>query len=469
MKTKRFAAMLLAILMLLAVLPVISQADYTGTYYTSNGYNVNTLLSQTGTTLFNNLQTLMTNTHTHVTSYAEIRSLFINSDADPSTSGNIILCYSGASVNGTWDNGTTFNREHVWPQSQGTFTTSDAGADLHHIRPENQSVNSARSNYPAAWIDTATKELTYNNQGTQSYINTSIGEFEPRDEFKGDMARIYFYVACRWGENLNNPVEDDTYETLLEWNLLDPVDDWEMARNNYVETVQGNRNVFIDYPEFGRLIYGTSTNGYNYTVLTSGDYTYYVKNGSATIVSYNGTATTLSVPTTLGGYTVNKIGCAAFANNSRLTSVTIPACVTTIGTYAFFNDTSLNTVYIGSGSKLFERRAFRDCTALKKMYFYGQAPTFEAEGRPDNDIRQRERHRSLRLQDVLRQRPERLDERHMDGLQRHVRLYHDHLVRRRRAHERPYAHSRRDERAHSHSDPDARHRRGGLRARYRYR
>ena len=383
MMTKRITAFIVAMIMLLCVLPVITAADerdYSGTYYTSNGYNVSTLLSQTGTTLFNNLQTLMTDTHTHITTYNEIRYLFVNSDADLSNSGNIILCYSGASVNGTWDSGTTFNREHVWPQSQGTFTTSNAGADLHHIRPENGTVNSTRSNYPAAWIDTATKELTYNNQGTQSYIHSTIGEFEPRDEFKGDMARIYFYVACRWGEDLTNPVEDDTFETLLEWNLLDPVDDWEMARNNYVQTLQGNRNVFIDYPEFGRLIYGTSTNGYNYTVLTDGDYTYYVKNGYATIVSYSGSATTLSIPTTLGGYTVNAIGCAAFANNSTLTTVTIPSCITTVGTYAFFNDTSLTTVYVGSGSKTFERRAFRDCANLKSMYFYGAAPSFEAEG-----------------------------------------------------------------------------------------
>ncbi len=380
MNAKRLLAVFTAILMLLAIMPVSVLADYTGTYYTSNGYNVDTLLSQSGTTLFNNLKTLMTNTHTHITSYNEIRYLFVNSDADPSTSGNIILCYSGASVNGTWDSGSTYNREHVWPQSLGSFTTSNAGSDLHHIRPENGSVNSSRSNHLMSWIDTATKEITYNGSGTQSYINTTYDQFEPRDEFKGDAARIYFYLACRWGEDLTSPVYDDTFETLLEWNLLDPVDDWEMARNDYVQTLQGNRNVFIDYPEFGRLIYGDSTNGYNYTVLTSGDYTYYVKNGSAVIVSYSGSASTLSIPSALGGYTVTGIGCAAFANNSSLTTVTIPSSVTTVGTYAFYNDSNLTTVYVGSGSKTFERRAFRDCTKLKSMYFYGAAPSFEVEG-----------------------------------------------------------------------------------------
>ena len=391
MRNRKLWAILLSAAMLLALLPAanISVAKAIPSapvvraetaYYTDNGYNVETLLSESGTQLFNDLQTLMTNTHTHITSYSEIRDMFAGSDADPAVAGNIILCYSGASVNGSWDSGVTFNREHVWPQSKGTFGTSNAGADLHHIRPENQSVNSVRSNYPMAWIDTATRELTYNNAGIQSYVDTSNDLFEPRDEFKGDVARIYFYVACRWGEDLTQPVSDTTFATLLEWNLLDPVDSLELARNEYVYSVQGNRNVFIDYPEFGRLIYGDSTNGFDYTVLVDGDYSYYVENGSAVIVSYNGSAANVEIPSSLGGNTVTKIGCAAFANNSSLTAVTIPESVTSVGAYAFFNDPALTAVYVGSGSKTFERRAFRDCAQLSGIYFYGQAPSFEAEG-----------------------------------------------------------------------------------------
>ncbi len=385
---RKLLAIFVAVMMLFTAIPsfvsannVAGERDYTGTYYSSNGYNVNTLLGKTGTALFNDLQTLMTDTHSHVTTYNEIKYMFIGSDADPAAAGNIILCYSRASVDGNWDNGVTFNREHVWPRSLlSPAENANAGADLHHLHPENQSVNSTRSNYPAAWIDTATKQLTYNNQNTGSYINTTSGTFEPCDEFKGDMARVYFYVATRWGQDLTAPVDDDTFATLIEWNLLDPVDQFEENRNDYVYSVQGNRNVFVDYPEFGRLIYGSSENGYNYTLLTSGDYTYYVKNGGAVIASYKGSASSVTVPSSLGGYTVTGIGTAAFANNSALTTVSIPASVTSIGTYAFAHDANLTTVFVGTGSKTFERRAFRACPNLKYMLFYGQAPTFRNEG-----------------------------------------------------------------------------------------
>ena len=386
MITKRLAALFAAIIMLVSVLPAARANTAEGpvraddSYYTDNGYSVSALLAESGDTLKTDLANLMTNTHSHVTTYSEIRYMFTGSDADPAVPGNILLCYSGASVNGAWDSGTTYNREHVWPKSKGTFTDSNAGADLHHIRPESSTVNSPRSNFDAGWIDTALRELVYDNAGTQNYVLPASDLFEPRDGFKGDLARIYFYVAVRWGEDLTAPVADDTFKTLLEWNLLDPVDSLEIARNEYVYSVQGNRNVFIDYPEFARLVYGSSDNGFDYTLLTDGDYCYYVENGSAVIASYSGSASAVTVPETLGGYTVSAIGCAAFANNPRLTSVTIPACVTKIGSYAFYNDTSLASVTIGSGSKTFARRAFHNVPALTAMYFEGQAPSFEAEG-----------------------------------------------------------------------------------------
>ncbi|MBQ7061232.1 MAG: endonuclease, partial [Clostridia bacterium] len=386
---KSLIALALALCMLFAVLPVYGlhweyavPADYTGSYYSDNGYSVETLLSESGSALFNDLNTLMTQTHTHVTSYNEIRNMFVGSDADPDTAGNIILFYSGASVNGAWDSGATYSREHVWPASLGTFSNNNAGADLYHIRPENQTVNGGRNNYPMAWVDTADTELQYDGSGIHCYVGTSDGAkvFEPRDEVKGDVARIYFYIAARWEEDLTAPVYDDTFKTLLEWNILDPVDAFEAARLEYVYSVQGDRNVFIDYPEFGRLIYGDSANGFDYTPVTEGDYTYYISGGAATVLSYNGSAAEVEIPSALGGYPVTAIGCAAFANNSALTCVTIPAAVSNIGSYAFYNDPALTSVYVGAGAKTFERRAFRNCPALTGVYFAGEAPVFLDEG-----------------------------------------------------------------------------------------
>ncbi len=382
---KKLTALVIAALVLLAVLPAAAgtRSDaraYTGSYYSDNGYSVDALLSKTGSALKNDLASLMTATHTHITSYSEIRDLFYGSDADPDIPGNILLCYSGASVSGAWDAGATYNREHVWPKSLGTFNTSNAGADLHHIRPEDQAVNSARGNHLMGWTDTATSRLSYNGQPIDAWINSSTDVFEPRDGFKGDTARIYFYVAVRWGEDLTSPVSDDTFETLLEWNIIDPVDSLEMARNDYVYSVEGNRNVFIDYPEFGRLIYGSAENGFDYTPASDGDYTYFVRNGSAVITGYTGSAAELALPASIGGYPVTGVGCAAFAGSDTLVSVTVPAGVTDIGPYAFFNCSSLERVYMGSGAKTVERRAFRSCPNLKGMYFNGPAPVFTGEG-----------------------------------------------------------------------------------------
>lgn len=382
---KKLLALVTAVILLAAVLPAaagarITDRGYTGSYYSDNGYSVDALLAKNGSALKADLAGLMTRTHTHITSYSEIRDLFYGSDADPDTPGNILLCYSGASVNGAWDSGVTYNREHVWPKSLGTFNTSNAGADLHHIRPEDQAVNSARGNRLMGWTDTATSRLSYNGQPIDAWVSSTANTFEPRDGFKGDTARIYFYVAVRWGEDLTGPVSDDTFETLLEWNIIDPVDSLEMARNDYVYSVEGNRNVFIDYPEFGRLVYGSAENGFDYAPLTDGDYTYFVRDGAAVIIGYNGSSAELVLPASIGGYPVAGIGCAAFAGSDTLVSVTIPAGVTQIGPYAFFNCTALQRVYMGSGAKTVERRAFRACPNLTGMYFNGPAPAFTGEG-----------------------------------------------------------------------------------------
>ena len=201
----------------------------------------------------------------HQLEYQETRSMYKYSDADPDISGNLILFYCRHSVNGTWDAGNTYDREHVWPQSLGGFGTSGAGADLHHLRPTSPTINSTRGNKPYGVVkggSYSSIKATYN--GT-NYLGGYYTDkyFEPLDEVKGDVARIIMYLVTRYSEletrfsnASTSSFKDCSYETMLEWHELDPVDDLERARNEYVYTVQYNRNAFIDHPEYASLIWG---------------------------------------------------------------------------------------------------------------------------------------------------------------------------------------------------------------------
>lgn len=199
-------------------------------YYNANGKNGNELKIALRGIISSNIK--------HVETYGELRYDIPLSDADPNKKGNIILLYTGLSVSAAWDGGNTWNREHVWPQSLGWFSTSDAGADLHHIRPTNPSENSSRGN---------------KKYGT----STSSGYYEPRDEVKGDVARIIFYLMVRYQEADNYTFKSvaESKELLLEWNTMDPVDAFEMNRNEVAYSIQGNRNPFIDHPECAELIW----------------------------------------------------------------------------------------------------------------------------------------------------------------------------------------------------------------------
>lgn len=204
-----------------------------------------------------------------VLSYAQAYDALIETDRDPNNPSNVLLFYTNRSVNGPaqYDGGNGWNREHVWAKSHGDFGTSNGpGTDIHHLRPEDVSVNSDRGH------------LDFDNGGAPH--PEAIGckydsdSFEPRDEVKGDVARIIFYMAVRYeGENGEIDLEladkVNTYptptlgklSTLLEWNELDPVSEFEMTRNNVIyEKYQHNRNPFIDHPEWASSIWGTSPN-----------------------------------------------------------------------------------------------------------------------------------------------------------------------------------------------------------------
>ena len=202
--------------------------------------------------------------HTKV-SYATVWEALKETDEDPANRNNVLLLYTGRSQ-GKNTNGAgadDWNREHVWAKSHGNFgTTMGPGTDLHHLRATDASVNSTRGNLD---FDNGGKEHT---EARGNYYDSD--SWEPRDEVKGDVARMLFYMAVRYegdsGEidlELNNAVNNGSapyhgkLNVLLQWHAQDPVDDLERHRNEIIYTkYQKNRNPFIDHPEWAEAIWG---------------------------------------------------------------------------------------------------------------------------------------------------------------------------------------------------------------------
>jgi endonuclease I/PKD repeat protein len=201
-------------------------------------------------------------------SYSDLWNAICDTDQDPQNSSNVILLYTGWSVSNSGY--PIWNREHTWAKSHGDFgNTAPCGTDLHHLRPTDPDVNSSRGN------------LDFDNGGSQHSIATGCyydnDSWEPRDEVKGDVARMIFYMATRYegeGGELDLTVVDavNTYpapehgklSTLLEWNQQDPPDEFEQTRNDRIyENWQGNRNPFVDHPEFVDYIWGDGEPGLN--------------------------------------------------------------------------------------------------------------------------------------------------------------------------------------------------------------
>jgi len=217
-----------------------------------------TAAEKTGNSLKTELHNIIDH-HTEL-SYSAVWEALKKTDEDPANANNVILLYTGRSqAKGTNGGGVDdWNREHVWAKSHGDFGTAmGPGTDLHHLRPTDVSVNSTRGN------------LDFDNGGTEH--SEALGNYfdsdswEPRDEVKGDVARMLFYMAVRYEGDvsdepdleLNNTVNNGTapyhgkLSVLLQWNAQDPVDDRERRRNDIIYSdYQHNRNPFIDHPEW---------------------------------------------------------------------------------------------------------------------------------------------------------------------------------------------------------------------------
>ena len=254
-----------------------AKAYYTGNYtydvVSKLGGGTANCQTTVDSAMFKRLHTLMDSTLTNRVSYKSLTTHWPKTD-------NNILFYSDVQDS-------SYNREHVWPKSHGNFYESGAGSDLHHLRPTNATVNSTRNHWTFGNVkehgithqtqqyDKTGKTVLWYNAGYRG--NDCLGLVEVSDNVKGDVARILLYVYTTYGakgqnDNLfmkssksgsgNNANTGDkiieSLDTLLEWCETDPVDTWEMTRNDEVQNIQHNRNVFIDYPEYAWLLFGQS-------------------------------------------------------------------------------------------------------------------------------------------------------------------------------------------------------------------
>lgn len=208
---------------------------------------------------------------------------------DLGSDGYYIDMYSNCKYNNQSDHvagashvGEGINREHSFPKSWFGGEVSPMFTDLTMLIPTDAFVNQRRSNYPYGVCEGGVT-YTYPEMnvtmkgklGTSTYDGYSSKVFEPDDEYKGDFARIYFYMVTCYKSDVSNwpgcdqldyshnqykAFSDWSMRLLLEWHRADPVSQKEINRNEAVYIEQGNRNPFVDHPELVEYIWGTKQN-----------------------------------------------------------------------------------------------------------------------------------------------------------------------------------------------------------------
>ncbi len=242
--------------------------------FSQNYGNYYNTITQTDSALVlkNKLKQIITSTHNNI-SYARVWDVLKESDLDLTNRSNVVLVYGyndsdetltndrtrGKTLNG---GGTSqWNREHVYPKSQGRPDLGETGpgSDAHHLRPADPTFNGQRGNR-------AFGEST-NSTGFAG-VNTD-GSFFPGEEWKGDVARMIMYMYMRYDERCNPKRVgidtlitysqiDDMIDLFIKWHEEDPVSALEIQRNDVVARFQGNRNPFIDKPEYVSKVWKTS-------------------------------------------------------------------------------------------------------------------------------------------------------------------------------------------------------------------
>ena len=208
------------------------------------------------------------NDHTDV-GYDGIKNVFKTSDVK--ADGTVWDIYSDTSYSfdegyhsSYTSEGESFNREHTVPQSWFN-EKQPMRSDAFHLYPSDGKVNGLRSNYEYGNVVKATYTSTNGCMLGSDSRGTTI--FEVCDEYKGDIARSYFYMATcyediagNWGHSFSNDnytkLSDYTLGIMLDWAENDPVSQKEIDRNNAIYACQHNRNPYIDYPGLDLYIFG---------------------------------------------------------------------------------------------------------------------------------------------------------------------------------------------------------------------
>lgn len=175
-------------------------------------------------------------------------------DVDDPDNDNVVVCpYLGQAFSNVSDrrsayrDGKGMNAEHTWPQSKGAEGV--AKSDLHHLFASEIKANGMRSSFPFGVVKSSSWTGGGSALGTDASGRTV---FMPRAEHRGNVARALFYFYTVYGQNGSVSLENFKVEepVLLKWHQEDPVDPAERVRNDLVQKAQGNRNPYIDQPEF---------------------------------------------------------------------------------------------------------------------------------------------------------------------------------------------------------------------------
>ncbi|KAF2340953.1 endonuclease [Flavobacterium tistrianum] len=238
--------------------------------------------------------------------------------------------------------GDCYNREHIIPQS--VFNEqSPMVADAHFITPTDGKVNGMRSNYPHGNVSSATYTSQNGSKLGSSAVSGYSGTvFEPINDFKGDIARMYFYFATRYENTVAgysyamfNGTSNQVFTTaflnmLLAWHAQDPVSAREIARNNAVYARQNNRNPFIDHPEYVNQIWGGTSSGDTQA-----------PTAPASLASTSTTATSIALSWTASTDNVAVTGYDVYANSVLKTTVS-----TTTATITGLTASTAYSIYV---------------------------------------------------------------------------------------------------------------------------
>lgn len=213
--------------------------------------------------------------------YDGLFDAYVTTDCKPGT--NIIWdMYSNCEFNVYNDHsgnyskeGDVYNREHSIPQSWFN-ERSPMKSDLFHVYPTDGYVNNRRSSYPFGEVGSATYTSKNGSKvGSSSFSGYSGTVFEPIDEYKGDFARTYFYMATRYANQVGSwtagnatavfkgsypYLTDYAVNLFTKWAIEDPVSEKEINRNNAVYKLQNNRNPYIDHPEYVEVVFPSTYN-----------------------------------------------------------------------------------------------------------------------------------------------------------------------------------------------------------------